>query len=140
MKLQNHGWSEANVRCELRDVCEAGFGMSGEADAVFLDVPRPWEAVGAARQALKGDGQLTRFCSFSPCMEQVQRVSEQLSRTGFLQIETVELVPKSYKVIETKMDPLTGKQTGDSLLTSIPFPVQQPTHTGYITTASLIKH
>ncbi|XP_055412086.1 tRNA (adenine(58)-N(1))-methyltransferase catalytic subunit TRMT61A isoform X2 [Bubalus kerabau] len=39
-----------------QDVCRSGFGVSHVADAVFLDIPSPWEAVGHAWDALKVEG------------------------------------------------------------------------------------
>lgn len=41
-----------------QDVCRSGFGVSHVADAVFLDIPSPWEAVGHAWDALKVEGEL----------------------------------------------------------------------------------
>jgi len=40
-----------------QDVCRSGFGVSHVADAVFLDIPSPWEAVGHAWDALKVEGE-----------------------------------------------------------------------------------
>ena len=40
------------------------------ADAVFLDLPGPYKCVESSAKCLKKDGVL---CSFSPCVEQVQR-------------------------------------------------------------------
>lgn len=40
-----------------QDVCKDGFGVSGVADAVFLDIPSPWEAVVHARSAIKKQGE-----------------------------------------------------------------------------------
>uniref|UniRef100_A0A3B3Q576 tRNA (adenine(58)-N(1))-methyltransferase n=1 Tax=Paramormyrops kingsleyae TaxID=1676925 RepID=A0A3B3Q576_9TELE len=39
-----------------QDVCKDGFGVSAVADAVFLDIPSPWEAVVHARTAIKKQG------------------------------------------------------------------------------------
>jgi hypothetical protein len=107
-----------------RDVCAAGFGVAHVADAgtgspgacrcvwawgsaapcaVFLDLPAPWDAIAAAKEALKvckgtrkpggvrvskgeGGGQTdaaTRICTFSPSIEQVQRACDALRRHGF---------------------------------------------------------
>lgn len=41
------------------DVCKDGFGVTGVADAVFLDIPAPWEAVRHAKAALKAHGEQT---------------------------------------------------------------------------------
>jgi tRNA A58 N-methylase Trm61 len=38
------------------------------------------------------------FFSFSPCIEQVQRVAIELERLGFVEIETIELLPQKLKV------------------------------------------
>lgn len=46
------------VTVRNQDVCRSGFGVSHVADAVFLDIPSPWEAVGHAWDALKVEGEL----------------------------------------------------------------------------------
>ena len=85
------------VNVHLRDVCSDGFGEDVDRafDAVFLDLPRPWEAIPFARAALKPHG---RICSFSPCIEQVQRASKTLREQGFYGIETFECLRKEYKL------------------------------------------
>ena len=61
----------------VRDIQGQGFPdeYSGMADSVFLDLPQPWLAIPSAGKMLKQDGIL---CSFSPCIEQVQRSCETL--------------------------------------------------------------
>ncbi|CAF0749968.1 unnamed protein product [Brachionus calyciflorus] len=71
-----------------RDVCSDGFGKEDLADAVFLDLPSPWKAIESAKTAIKREG--GRICSFSPCIEQVQKTSLELARLGFVNIFTVE--------------------------------------------------
>ena len=46
------------VKVKQRDVCQDGFGneLNGKADAVFLDLPHPWEAVPHAVAAMKNTG------------------------------------------------------------------------------------
>lgn len=61
----------------VRDIQGEGFPdeFSGMVDSVFLDLPQPWLAIPSAGKMLKPDGIL---CSFSPCIEQVQRACEAL--------------------------------------------------------------
>ena len=44
------------VTVKNQDVCKNGFGVTNVADAVFLDIPSPWEAIGHAKLALKYEG------------------------------------------------------------------------------------
>lgn len=61
----------------VKDIQGEGFPdeFSGLVDSVFLDLPQPWLAIPSAGKILKQDGVL---CSFSPCIEQVQRSCETL--------------------------------------------------------------
>lgn len=47
------------VTVRNQDVCKEGFGVTGVADAVFLDIPSPWEAVIHAKRAMKHKGECT---------------------------------------------------------------------------------
>lgn len=69
------------VTVGVRDIQGEGFPdeFSGLADSVFLDLPQPWLAIPSAGKMLKPDGVL---CSFSPCIEQVQRACDSL-RSNF---------------------------------------------------------
>ncbi|KAJ7345217.1 hypothetical protein JRQ81_001167 [Phrynocephalus forsythii] len=84
------------VTVKNQDVCKNGFGVTGVADAVFLDIPSPWEAIGHAKEALKCEG--GRICSFSPCIEQVQRTCLALQEHGFTEINTSEILLRVYNV------------------------------------------
>lgn len=47
------------VTVRNQDVCKDGFGITGVVDAVFLDIPSPWEAISHAKRALKCKGEST---------------------------------------------------------------------------------
>jgi tRNA (adenine57-N1/adenine58-N1)-methyltransferase catalytic subunit len=66
------------ITVNVRDIQGEGFPEEhrGAADAVFLDLPQPWLAIPSVSVMLKQDGVL---CSFSPCIEQVQRACEAMS-------------------------------------------------------------
>ena len=71
-----------NVVVSHADACNDGFlkpidgaDLHGKVDGVFLDLPSPWDAVKHADAVLKPGGM---FCSFSPCIEQVQRTCLEL--------------------------------------------------------------
>ncbi|KAJ1855343.1 tRNA (adenine-N(1)-)-methyltransferase catalytic subunit trm61 [Coemansia sp. RSA 1822] len=84
------------VTIEHRDVIANGFGRTNIADAVFLDLPAPWDAVEAAKQALRKDT-IGRICCFSPCIEQVQRTTLALNEHGFAEIRMFECLAKDYE-------------------------------------------
>jgi tRNA A58 N-methylase Trm61 len=49
------------VTVHNKDVCGEGFGLENVADAVFLDLPSPWNAVESAKAAIKKEGMLSLF-------------------------------------------------------------------------------
>ncbi|KAJ9592137.1 hypothetical protein L9F63_001365 [Diploptera punctata] len=57
-EFASHGLAKY-VTVQQRDVCQNGFGdeLNGKADAVFLDLPHPWEAVPHALAAMKNTGE-----------------------------------------------------------------------------------
>jgi tRNA (adenine57-N1/adenine58-N1)-methyltransferase catalytic subunit len=78
------------------DVLREGFGPvpSNSVDAVFLDLPAPYNVIEEAARVLRPDGAL---CSFSPCIEQVQRTCTEL-RTGlFHSIRTFTAPVRTYE-------------------------------------------
>ncbi|KAH6925261.1 hypothetical protein HPB50_003158 [Hyalomma asiaticum] len=100
-EFQEHGLGSV-VTAAHRDVCQDGFGIEGLADAVFLDLPHPWKAVEAAASALK-PGCGGRICSFSPCVEQVQRTCAALRARGFVDVVTLECLERPYEVKQVVM-------------------------------------
>jgi len=89
------------ITVTLRNACTDGFQLKNIADAVFLDLPSPWEAIESASEALKSNG---RICSFSPCIEQVQKTCDALRRLKFVDIHTIEALTRSYEVKSALME------------------------------------
>lgn len=141
-----HGLTQ--VTCKQRDVVENGFGeeLNNSADAVFLDLPHPWLAVESAVKAIKSNG--GRFCSFSPCIEQVQRTCENLRKVGFVDINTVECLQKEFSVGYRNLpvaefgeaESVESNEDGSKRHKFVSVTPATPTmqgHTGYITSATL---
>lgn len=79
-----------------RDVCDKGFPrFEAGVDAYFLDLPTPWVVLDSVHASLRPQG---RICSFSPCIEQVQRTCLKLAQLGYEDIETVECLLRPYEV------------------------------------------
>ncbi|GJV24244.1 tRNA (adenine(58)-N(1))-methyltransferase catalytic subunit TRMT61A [Tanacetum coccineum] len=76
----------------VRDIQGEGFlkDLNGKAD-VFLDLPHPWLAIPSVCEMLKKGGVL---CSFSPCIEQIQRSSEILTSL----FTVCQLLPDCYSL------------------------------------------
>ena len=103
-EFARNGVGPAHVSVTWRDVCAGGFGaaLDGRADAVFLDLPRPYDAVPHAARALKADG--GALCTFSPCIEQVQKNCAAMRALGFEDIVTVECLLKTYDTKDVPVD------------------------------------
>jgi len=72
-----------------------GFHGVGDSsvDAVFLDVPAPWLAVGHAKRVLKTGRSI---CTYSPCVEQVMKTCEILRELGFHSIKMLEIRQRQF--------------------------------------------
>ena len=101
------------VTATHRDVYKDGFWLrtqdnhylSPRANAVFLDLPAPWEALPHLtrtdtdeRLSALDPSSTTYICTFSPCIEQVQKTVSVLRRLGWLDIEMVEIQHKRIDV------------------------------------------
>ncbi|XP_023939116.2 tRNA (adenine(58)-N(1))-methyltransferase catalytic subunit TRMT61A [Bicyclus anynana] len=149
-EFEEHGLAEF-VTAQHRDVLAEGFGadLNGKADAVFLDLPKPWAGVTHAVNAIKDDG--GRFCSFSPCIEQVQRTCSTLAQNGFQDISTMEVLQSELKVSRRTIpvrdlsflkhkgseNPVEEKPSSDKSYVVGAWPASTPGHTGYLTLATL---
>jgi tRNA (adenine57-N1/adenine58-N1)-methyltransferase catalytic subunit len=89
------------VTFNLRDIA-AGFDET-DVDALFLDVPNPWDYMPQARQALKGGG---FFGSILPTANQVSDLLVALRRAGFDFIEVCEVLIRYYKTVPARLRPL----------------------------------
>lgn len=58
-------------------------------DAVFCDIPEPWDEIEAARAALVGSG---RFAAATPTFNQAEKLVATLGGAPFTRIETVEIL------------------------------------------------
>ncbi|CAO3699289.1 unnamed protein product [Rhizopus stolonifer] len=96
-EFKEHGYGDI-VKMHHRDVCKDGFQLQNAVDAVFLDLPAPWEAVASAKEAFKQD-RTGKICGFSPCIEQVAKTVLALEECGFVDITMYECLIKEHGVV-----------------------------------------
>ncbi len=80
------------VDLKLRDIGD-GFDEVG-VDALFLDVPNPWDYMAQVRGALRSGG---AFACILPTTNQVQHLLSALRRANFAFIEVCEMLLRWYK-------------------------------------------
>ncbi|GAA5964567.1 hypothetical protein JCM21900_001900 [Sporobolomyces salmonicolor] len=83
------------ITIKHQNVYKDGFELEGSVDAVFLDLPAPWEALEHAKKAMRKDRQ-ARICCFSPCIEQVIRTCSALAELGFSDITMYETLTRTH--------------------------------------------
>jgi tRNA (adenine57-N1/adenine58-N1)-methyltransferase len=88
------------VEFKLRDITE-GFDERG-VDALFLDVPTPWDYVAQAHAALAGGG---FFGAILPTTNQVTRLIGALDEADFGFVEVEELMLRQYKAVPSRLRP-----------------------------------
>ncbi|EXJ62953.1 tRNA (adenine57-N1/adenine58-N1)-methyltransferase [Cladophialophora yegresii CBS 114405] len=114
-EMELHGL-DAIVHAMHRDVYRDGFLLydadqqtvptSPRANAVFLDLPAPWEALPHLTRQGGADGapsvldpeSTVHICTFSPCIEQAQKTVSALRRHDWVDIEMVEMQHKRVEV------------------------------------------
>ncbi|KAI9488550.1 1-methyladenosine methyltransferase catalytic subunit Gcd14 [Zychaea mexicana] len=99
-EFTDHGLGEI-VQIQQRDVCKDGFGMTNAVNAVFLDLPAPWEAIASAKASFL-QHRTGKICTFSPCIEQVAKSVEALNENGFVEITMYECLVRSHDVSPIK--------------------------------------
>ncbi|KAK1443636.1 tRNA methyltransferase catalytic subunit gcd14 like protein [Babesia gibsoni] len=132
-------------QCNLNDVIKAyyrdayspgAFLVDGEVwessiDSVFLDLPSPWDALQNAKTVLKNFGKIV---TFSPTVEQSQRMTKTLSEEGFIEIRTFEILCKPWGIGFD--DEESAEEFGSTFSC---YQLAQLNHTGYLTVSTLIK-
>jgi tRNA (adenine57-N1/adenine58-N1)-methyltransferase len=88
------------VTFKLRNIGE-GFD-EGAADALFLDLPNPYDFIDQVRKALKPGG---FFGTILPTTNQVTRLLSALQRSNFVFIEVCEIMLRYYQAIPEKLRP-----------------------------------
>jgi tRNA (adenine57-N1/adenine58-N1)-methyltransferase len=73
-----------------------------DVDALFLDLPNPWDYIRQVRAALKPGG---FFCNLVPTFNQVEKLLYALRREHFAFIEVCELLMRYYKPEPTRLRP-----------------------------------
>ena len=134
-EFEEHGLSWVQVY--HRDVCGNGFPEGLNADAVFLDLPEPWEGVLVLERSVRRD-RTVRVCAFSPCIEQVQKTCEALRQSGFIDIEMFECLLRNVEVINTNYFEKKRSAEGSLVKNLISkYSSEARGHTSYLTFASL---
>jgi tRNA (adenine57-N1/adenine58-N1)-methyltransferase catalytic subunit len=96
LEFKYHGLNEI-VTAQRRDVCADGFDVpKGDPEAVFLDLPAPWEAIPHLPE-LFNRNRIGRVCCFSPCIEQVLSTHSALRKHGFTNITTYDLYYRTWE-------------------------------------------
>jgi tRNA (adenine57-N1/adenine58-N1)-methyltransferase len=91
---------DGRVDFKLGDIVD-GFTETN-VDALFLDVPNPWDYIRQVRSALKPGG---FFCNLVPTFNQVEKLLYALRREHFAFIEVCELLMRYYKPEPTRLRP-----------------------------------
>ena len=84
-----------------RNVCLHDFptSLDSKVEAIFLDLPAPWEVVPFLHSTL--DPTITTMaCCFSPCIEQVLKTVKALNAMGWHDVETYESLVRTHESLK----------------------------------------
>jgi tRNA (adenine57-N1/adenine58-N1)-methyltransferase len=87
---------------DLRVGDVATISVEAEVDAVMLDVPAPWEALGNVDGFLRPGG---RFCAYVPNMNQLEAAVRELRQRGYVEIEALESIQRRMEVHQAGVRP-----------------------------------
>eukprot|EP00397_Hematodinium_sp_SG-2012_P041168 GEMP01045277.1.p1 GENE.GEMP01045277.1~~GEMP01045277.1.p1 ORF type:complete len:296 (+),score=36.02 GEMP01045277.1:125-889(+) len=120
----NNGYADV-ISSFHGNACEEGFvdKVPEPVDGVFLDLPTPWAALKNARAVLK---ELGRVCTFSPCVEQVQKTVTMMRAENFTDVRTFECLSKPWHLQHGK------KRNREGMMQ-----MNMRGHTSYITVATV---
>lgn len=101
-EFRRNGFDEGTITITHGDVCANGFKnsvetdeeMEGTIDAIFLDLPKPWQCIENVDRLLRVGG---RFCGFSPCIEQIQKTADALRKHDFVEVRSFEVLSRIYR-------------------------------------------
>lgn len=116
--LKRWGIAE-RVEIKVKDI-EEGFDEEG-VDAVFLDLPTPWEYIGHVKRALLPGRHFGAIC---PTFNQVEKLVSALKSEGFIWIRALELLMREIRPSPGKVRP------EDNMIA----------HTGFLVFATLVKN
>lgn len=130
-ELNEHGLSPI-VQITHRDVCGEGFLVGSDktespaADSIFLDLPAPWLALPHLSRKPNAETEKANpgkpfvpaiamdrpvhICTFSPCIEQVQKTVSRMRELGWVDIEMVEVMHKRLEVRRERIGIAHGVQ------------------------------
>lgn len=100
LEFELHGL-QPTVSLSHRNVCLHGFptSLDGKVEAIFLDLPAPWEVVPFLHSTL--DPTITTMvCCFSPCIEQVLKTVKALNAMGWHEVETYESLVRTHESLK----------------------------------------
>jgi tRNA (adenine57-N1/adenine58-N1)-methyltransferase len=111
------------VEFKLRDVAE-GFDER-DVNALFLDLPNPWDYLVQAHEALASGG---FFGSILPTTNQVSRLLGALEEAHFGLIEVEELLLRQYKAVPARLRPMDRMvaHTGYLIFARALIPLEEP--------------
>lgn len=105
-EITEHGLNGL-VEITHRDICEEGFLPETppiaemKVNTIFLDLPAPWLALKHLTRESPSPldpSTAVHVCTFSPCIEQIQKTVSSLRQLGWLEVEMVEIAAKRIEV------------------------------------------